>query len=95
MSSPEAADPFVPRPCRVRKVRRELRDVTTLEITLTDGSPPTFLPGQFNMLYVFGVGEAAISVSGDAAAGECYVHTVRQVGAVSSAIAVRRHLGEV
>ena len=87
MSSPAAADPFVPRPCRGKKVRRELRDVTTLEITLTDGSRPTFLPGQFNMLYVFGVGEAAISVSGDAAAGECYVHTVRQVGAVSSAIA--------
>ena len=65
MSSPAAADPFVPRPCRVKKVRRELRDVTTLEITLTDGSRPTFLPGQFNMLYVFGVGEAAISVSGD------------------------------
>lgn len=88
MNTPEGADPFVPRLCRVQKVRRELRDVMTLEIVLADGTPPAFLPGQFNMLYVFGVGEAAISVSGDpAATGDCYVHTVRQVGAVSSAIA--------
>ncbi len=88
MNTPEGADPFVPRLCRVQKVRRELRDVMTLEIALADGTPPAFLPGQFNMLYVFGVGEAAISVSGDpAATGDCYVHTVRQVGAVSSAIA--------
>jgi NAD(P)H-flavin reductase len=88
MNTPEGADPFVPRLCRVLKVRRELRDVMTLEIVLADGTPPAFLPGQFNMLYVFGVGEAAISVSGDpAATGDCYVHTVRQVGAVSSAIA--------
>ena len=45
-----------------------------------------FAPGQFNMLYAFGVGEVAISMSGDRA-HDAFVHTVRDVGAVSGAIA--------
>jgi NAD(P)H-flavin reductase len=44
------------------------------------------VPGQFNMLYPFGIGEAAISLSGDTADGSRLVHTVRAVGAVSAAI---------
>ena len=87
MSVPEAEDPFIPRPWRVQRARRELRDVATLEIAPVDGTPPGFVPGQFNMLYVFGVGEAAISVSGDPGGADHYVHTVREVGAVSGAIA--------
>jgi NAD(P)H-flavin reductase len=39
------------------------------------------------MLYVFGIGEVAISMSGNAASGGGYVHTVRDVGVVSGAIA--------
>jgi NAD(P)H-flavin reductase len=42
-------------------------------------------PGQFNMLYAFGVGEIAVSVCGLAADGGV-VHTVRAVGAVSAAL---------
>ena len=42
-------------------------------------------PGQFNMLYAFGVGEIAISVCGLASHGGV-VHTVRAVGAVSAAL---------
>jgi NAD(P)H-flavin reductase len=38
------------------------------------------------MLYPFGIGEAAISLSGDTADGSRLVHTVRAVGAVSAAI---------
>lgn len=85
-------DPFVPLPYRVGRVRRETRDITTLELTPVDGQRPEFQPGQFNMLYVFGIGEVAISVSGDPAAGGGYVHTVRDVGAVSGAIA-KLHAG--
>ena len=43
-------------------------------------------PGQFNMLYVFGVGEAPISVSGDPYETDAIVHTVRSVGGVSEAL---------
>ena len=38
------------------------------------------------MLTAFGVGESAISVSGDPAEGDGIVHTIRAVGAVSRAL---------
>ena len=86
MSAVHAADPMVPDVARVVRTRRELADVWTLEI---DPGPNgfAFAPGQFNMLYAFGVGEAAISVSGDPAEPDRLIHTVRAVGNVSAAIA--------
>ena len=82
-----AADPFIPEPYRVGRVRRETRDITTLELAPVTGERPDYQPGQFNMLYAFGIGEVAISVSGDPSVPGAYVHTVRDVGAVSGAIA--------
>lgn len=87
MSQAAERDPQVPLPYRVRHTRRELPDISTLELVPLTGEAPNFLPGQFNMLYAFGVGEAAISMSGDPAVPGVYVHTVREVGAVSGAIA--------
>ena len=87
MNVATSVDPFVPVPYRVGRVRRETRDITTLELAPFAGDRPEFLPGQFNMLYVFGIGEVAISVSGDPAGRDAYVHTVRDVGVVSGAIA--------
>jgi NAD(P)H-flavin reductase len=74
----------VPLPLRVARVRRETADVATLE--LMPASPFAFAAGQFNMLYVFGLGEVAISISGDPAAADRIVHTARAVGAVSRAL---------
>ncbi|ATQ70518.1 Ni/Fe hydrogenase subunit gamma [Methylosinus trichosporium OB3b] len=76
-------DPMIPRVAHVRRKQRELVDVATLEI---DAGEFFFAPGQFNMLTVFGVGEAAISVSGDPADPSRLVHTIRAVGAVSRAL---------
>ena len=76
---------LVPLPLRVTRVRRETADAATLE--LTPASPFAFTAGQFNMLYVFGLGEVAISISGDPAEEDRIVHTVRSVGAVSTALA--------
>ncbi|MGP0095255.1 MAG: Ni/Fe hydrogenase subunit gamma, partial [Xanthobacteraceae bacterium] len=87
MSLAVVADPFIPQPYRVGRVRRETRDIRTLELVPVAGERPEFQPGQFNMLYAFGVGEVAISMSGDPADRGGYVHTVRNVGAVSAAIA--------
>jgi NAD(P)H-flavin reductase len=81
-----AVDPFVPQPYRVDRVRREAGDIVTLELVPQTGELPAFEPGQFNMLYVFGIGEVAISMSGDPADQTRYMHTVRNVGAVSGAI---------
>ena len=85
-----STDGLVPLPVRVTRVQHETADVKTFE--LTAASPFAFAPGQFNMLYVFGLGEVAISISGDPAEEGRIVHTVRAVGAVSSALTrLRRH----
>ena len=78
-------DYLVPQPLRITHVRRETAGVATLE--LTPASPFAFAAGQFNMLYAFGLGEVAISISGDPAEQGRIVHTVRAVGAVSAALA--------
>jgi NAD(P)H-flavin reductase len=82
-----AVDPFVTQLYRVGKATRELSDTVTLELVPLAGTRPAYRPGQFNMLYVFGIGEVAISVSGDRSDESVLVHTVRDVGAVSGAIA--------
>jgi NAD(P)H-flavin reductase len=79
--------PMVPMPFRVQHVRRETHDTFTLELRPTDASRPLpFAPGQFNMLYMFGVGEVPISISGDPAQPERIVHTTRVVGTVTKAM---------
>jgi NAD(P)H-flavin reductase len=82
-----AADPMMPHLYRVRRASRETHDTFTLELVPAqgDGTPP-FSPGQFNMLYVFGVGECAISISGDAGEPGKLTHTTRVVGAVTKAL---------
>ncbi len=86
MAAAAQPDPMVPQLYRVGRVRRELADTVTLEVTPLAGPRPSFEPGQFNMLYAFGVGEVAISISG-AVDASSFVHTVRDVGAVSGAVA--------
>lgn len=60
-------------------------DETDDTFTLSLAPPPgyRFEPGQFNMLYVFGTGEVAISVSGDPGRSGRLIHTVRGVGSVT------------
>jgi NAD(P)H-flavin reductase len=83
-----ASDPMLPHTYRVQRVRREIADTFTLELEPSDGGEiPPFTPGQFNMLYVFGVGEIPISISGDPAWPTRLVHTTRAVGIVSKAMA--------
>jgi NAD(P)H-flavin reductase len=71
----------------VQRVRREIPDTFTLELEPEEGVEiPPFASGQFNMLYVFGVGEIPISISGDPARRRPLVHTTRAVGTVSKAM---------
>jgi NAD(P)H-flavin reductase len=83
--------PAVPRWYRVASVRRDTADTTTfrLEAPADEQALPAFVPGQFAMLTAFGVGEVPISVSGVAdsdGAAPWLEHTVRAVGAVSTAL---------
>lgn len=80
-------DPMVPVPYRVQRVKRETHDTFTVELQAADGAAVrSFLPGQFNMLYVFGVGEVPISISGDPENCPVLEHTTRIVGAVTKAM---------
>jgi NAD(P)H-flavin reductase len=90
------ADPMVPSFARLSRRRRETADTWTLSLE-ADGPEglPGFAPGQFNMLYVFGIGEVPISMSGDPATPGPLVHTVRAVGPVSRALAAIRAGGMV
>jgi NAD(P)H-flavin reductase len=81
-----AADPMRPVPCVVDRMHRETADTFTLELLPQAGGGFPFDPGQFNMLYVFGIGEVPISISGDPAFPRRLVHTTRAVGAVTKAM---------
>jgi anaerobic sulfite reductase subunit B len=83
-TAPEALAPLAPRPFRVTRRRRETSDTWTLELEPVSGEPLSVAPGQFTMLYAFGIGEVPISVSGKP--DGALVHTVRAVGAVTQAI---------
>ncbi len=72
-----------------RVVRRTLRTSDTVTVLLRPVHRRTapFRAGQFMMLYSFGVGEVAISLSGDPTAEDGLLeHTIRTVGAVSRAL---------
>jgi NAD(P)H-flavin reductase len=81
---------MVPEPFRVVRRRRETADTWTLELEPVAGDGLAPAPGQFTMLYVFGIGEVPISASGDPARSESLQHTVRVVGAVTKAICAAR-----
>lgn len=87
---PNAIDPILPRPVPVRRILRETHDTVTIHLDVSGPEGFRFEPGQFNMLYAFGVGEIPISVSGDSGRPECLVHTIRSVGATSAALAAAR-----
>lgn len=83
---PDTSEAMIPRRFRVSSVTQDTNDTATLMFEPDDGRPMAFEPGQYTMLYVFGVGEVPISISGDPAQPEILVHTVRAVGAVTRAI---------
>lgn len=78
---------MAPVPYRVRSKVVENADSVTLclEPTVTELSAPR--PGEFMMIYAYGVGEIAISVSGDPTVTDGTItHTIRAVGKVSAAV---------
>ena len=77
---------YLPLPYRVVAVRQDTADVATLDLKPVGAAIPEPAPGQFTMLYMLGVGEAPISVSGVPIEGAPLAQTLRGVGAVSKAI---------
>lgn len=86
-----AARPVMqPVPGRVLSVVKETHDTFTLDIRPPDGDlVGSFQPGQFSMLYVPGVGELPISISGDPERREFLTYTIRSVGQVTYQLVTR------
>jgi NAD(P)H-flavin reductase len=74
------------KPLPYRVTHRQVETTDTVTLTLEPIGPEigSWAPGQFTMVYAFGVGEVPVSISG----GSCGLiqHTVRDVGAVTHAI---------
>jgi NAD(P)H-flavin reductase len=91
LTPPAAAAPPM-RPSRYVVVTRraENSDTVTLRLRPVDRPIPTPLPGQFTMLYAYGVGEVPVSVSGLSDTvdprDQVLVQTIRAVGAVTRAL---------
>jgi NAD(P)H-flavin reductase len=75
---------------RIERVLPETKDTFTFVLPSGAETGPAFLPGQFNMLYVHGIGEVPISISGDPANSGRFTHTTRAVGSVTGAMASLR-----
>ena len=87
-------DPYLPHPAVIRARRQESPTIFTLDLCFSDPAIQksfSFSPGQFNMLYLYGVGEVAISISSDPDNTAQLSHTIRAVGRVTKAM---QHLAE-
>ena len=83
-------NPYLPHEARILEVIRESPSLFTLRLQFTDPEVQagySFAPGQFNMVYLFGVGEVAISIVSDPKEEHIVDHTIRSVGRVTKGLA--------
>jgi len=82
--------PYLVHPARIVERRVEAEGIYTFAMRIIDPAVRKafkFQPGQFNMLYAFGVGEVPISIVSDPGDATRIEHTIRIVGRVTSAMA--------
>ncbi len=73
-------NPYLLKEAEIVEKIKETPDTYTFRIKCSD----SFKPGQYNMIYYFGIGEAPISIAGFD--GEILEHTIRAAGDVTSHI---------
>ena len=79
-------NPYEPHEAIILERIQEAPDLFTLRLQFTDlkiQDAYEFQPGQFNMLYLYGVGEIAISIVSDPECSQIIGHTIRVVGRVT------------
>ena len=79
-------NPMLPSPFVVRSIAKETYDTFTLALEPENGGGTGFQPGQFSMLWVFGVGELPISISGNPQEDQHLIYTIRSVGQATHAL---------
>jgi NAD(P)H-flavin reductase len=90
LTAANSAATWLPQRVTLRDSKPETPGVVTYSLQFAEPKTAAgyaFLPGQFNMLYLPGIGEAAISISSDAEAAGTLLHTVRAAGNVTQALA--------
>jgi NAD(P)H-flavin reductase len=81
-------DPWKTWSVTIHRLQHESAGVFTIDLDFDNAEARQlfqYAPGQFNMLYVPGLGEAAISIAGKTTRG-LLQHTIRVVGSVTQAI---------
>lgn len=89
-------DRSIPFEATIRWIKKETRDTATYALKINSREIQrtyTFKPGQFNMLYMPGIGEAPISIS-SAPTDHEIIHTIRIAGDVTTYIS-RLNAGDV
>lgn len=87
MATALISDPMLSHPYLVREVSKETSDTFTLRLVPNaEPNGSLFQPGQFSMLWVFGVGELPISISGNPAEHYQLIYTVRSVGQATNSL---------
>jgi NAD(P)H-flavin reductase len=89
-------DKSMPFEATIRWIKKETRDTATYALKINSREIQrsySFKPGQFNMLYVPGIGEAPISISSSPADNDL-MHTIRIAGDVTTHIS-RLNAGDV
>ena len=75
-------NPYLPHVAHIVERRQDAPTIFTLRLAFEDAAMQRqyrFLPGQFNMLYLYGVGEVAISIVSDPEEETMFDHTIRVV----------------
>ena len=89
-------NPYRPIPARIERVVKVRRDVKTYTLSLMNSDEGAFgpiMPGQFVMVSVPGIGEAAFSVSSWSGRAEMFDTTIRRVGRLTSWIGLVKAIG--
>ena len=82
--------PYVPYEAEIVERVQESDTIFTLRLRFTDPAVQaaySFQPGQFNMVYLYGVGEVPISIVSDPLDEHLLDHTIRRVGRVTEGLA--------
>ncbi len=85
----QTQSPWTAHAAEIVAIEADYPGVATYHLRLSDPAVRAAYvcaPGQFNMLYLPGVGESAISVSGHDEQHETWLHTVRTAGNVTTAL---------
>jgi sulfhydrogenase subunit gamma (sulfur reductase) len=90
MTKPPVIDAGAPHAATVVERTQESPTIFTFRLRLDDATTQAayrFAPGQFNMLYLYGVGEVPISIMSDPEERDGIGHTVRALGRVTHGLA--------